>query len=239
MHGIRYRCKLGNAKFLLLTNRLSPLFFLFEHHCEGSGVWSFGQGSRREGGRGRALELLQWQTINLGSSGSTLRSFSSAPFLPSHLIRSVRPSRRRWAMSVGLSVGGVGYSSLRDGWMDRWMLGCSVGWVRLMWRFCGTRCIAAERDRRCRRRRRRQQRNAIARERMREGVRQGQVAEFNAGTAPRERGANACGVRECSARGVTDDSIKVSGCNDRRPAIMEDGCYRVDRGLAKISSRTG
>ena len=74
---------------------------------------------------------------------------------------------------------------------------------------------------------------------MREGVRQGQVAEFNAGTAPREGGANACGVRQCSARGVTDDSIKVSGCNDKRPAIMEDGCYRVARVLAKISSRTG
>ena len=70
-------------------------------------------------------------------------------------------------------------------------------------------------------------------------MRQGQVAEFNAGTAPRERGANACGVRECSARGVTDDSIKVSGCSDKRPAIMEGGCYRVARVLAKISSWIG
>ena len=143
-------------------------------------------------------------------------------------------------MSVGLSVGGVGYSSLRDGWMDRWMLGCSVarsvGWVRLMWRFCGTRCIAE--------RARSSLPSAAAAkkrdsERENEGVRQGQVAEFNAGTAPREGGANACGVRECSARGVTDDSIKVSGCNDKRPAIMEDGCYRVARVLAKISSYTG
>ena len=75
---------------------------------------------------------------------------------------------------------------------------------------------------------------------MREGVRQGQVAEFNAGTAPREGGANACGVRECSARGVTDDSIKVSGCNDKRPAIMEGGLfYTVARVVAKISSRIG
>ena len=71
-------------------------------------------------------------------------------------------------------------------------------------------------------------------------MRQGQVAEFNAGTAPREaRGANVCGVRECSARGVTDDSIKVSGCNDKRPAIMEGGIYRVARVLAKISLRIG
>ena len=135
------------------------------------------------------------------------------PSLPSHPIR---PSVSETWMGRCRSVGTrVGYSSLRDGWMDRCSVARSVGWVRLMWRFCGTRCIAAaaERDRRCRRRR---QRNAIASERMREGGRQGQVAEFNAGTAPREGGANACGVRECSARGVTDDSIKVSGCNDKR-----------------------
>ena len=65
--------------------------------------------------------------------------FRPIPSLPSHPIRpSVSETLGRCR-----SVGGVGYSSLRDGWMDRWMLGCSVGWVRLMWRFCGTRCIAA------------------------------------------------------------------------------------------------
>ena len=156
------------AKFLL-TNRLSPSRTLILMPARDrvrrldlrAGLKKGGRAWSRAGAFTMANHQPRLKRLNPSSL-----LFRPPPSLPSHPIP---PSVSETLGDVGRSVGGVGYSSLRDGWMDRWMLGCSVGWVRLMWRFCGTRCIA-ERDRRSRRRRRRRrrQRNAIASERMRE-----------------------------------------------------------------------